>query len=481
MGLIDIIRKLMAPAAAVTGYQETQRQGKYRPTDYAALVARNESWVYKCASLNAAAMASTELELYTKAPTSRYPTRALTGKRRKSMGPGSVEIEAHPLLDVLSGANPQQTGHEALYLTALYLELVGNAYWYVDRENPLRVPTAIYPLMAQYVKIVKSGEGAVIGYVYGTNSQNQQAYDASEIIHFRYPNPADPDYGIGPLQAAIKPVDRGASIAEYAQAFFDNSARVDFAIKVPAGTPAAERDAVLATWMQKYSGKRKSHKPAVLSGDMSLETFSYSPADNQALINAQYSRDEILAMFGVPKSFVETTQSRAEAEAQQFTYAKYTLEPRLKFIESTLNEMFVPMFDDTGALSVGYDDIVPENEESESVLNDRALKNWSVTVNEVRADCGKPPVDWGEVPLTAQGYSLGSGPTGLGLVNTLAASQDAILTRSGEKMTSHTACTCDHCKSLPAMTKREKELHDMAARWVSGMRAETLGNINARA
>ena len=467
MGLMDIIRKLLIPPSrAVTNRYDTQPQGKYRPTDYTALVARYEGWVYKCASLNAHAMAAADLDLYVRGTTSRYPTRQLTGRRAKTLG-DVVEVEQHPMLELLDKANPIHTGHEVLVLTALYLELTGNAYWFVDRENPLKVPTAIYPLMSQYVRIVKSADGLVIGYVYGKDRLNQQAYDASEIVHFRYPHPGDPDYGMGPLQAALKPADRGTSIAEYAQGFYDNNARVDFAIRVPAGTPQAERDAVLNTWMQRYRGSKKSHLPAVLSGDMGIETFSYSPADAQALVAAQYSRDEILAIFGVPKSFVETTQSRAEAEAQQYTYAKYTLEPKLKFIESVINEVLLPMFDDTGRLFAAYEDVVPENRETDSILTDRALKNWSMTINEARADAGMAPVDWGDIPLTAQGYPLGTGPGG--------AIPEPVKSKSYDIHT--TACTCDDCKALPPMTKREVELHEMAMRWVSGMRSETLRKI----
>ena len=166
MGLIDIIRKLFTPPTrAVMGYQDTSPQGKYRPADYAALVARYEGWVYKCGSLNAHAIAASKIGMYVKGGTARYPTRAVTNRRLKAVVGDAVELETHPALDLLDKANPVHTGHEVLVLTALYLELTGNAYWFVDRDNPLNTPTAIYPLMSQHVRIVKDADGFVIGYI----------------------------------------------------------------------------------------------------------------------------------------------------------------------------------------------------------------------------------------------------------------------------------------------------------------------------
>jgi len=396
---------------------ETGASGKSRPTDYKSLVDRYQSWVYKCASTNAHAVASAPVHLYVRGSTSRFPTKALTMTTKQYLAAHRKaaedvkEITAHPVLDLLGDMNPQQTGIEVLELTALYQELTGNAYWWLDSSGPLGIPTAVYPLMSQYVKIVPDSERFIRGFLYGRTSSQEIAFDAQEVIHFRYPNPADLFYGLGPLQAALKAADRFFSMAQYEQEFFDNSARMDFAIKLPEGTPTAERQRLLQEWKEKYQGKGKRHLPGFLLGDMSIETISYPPRDTTLVQLSKLSREEIAGIFGIPMTFLEISAARAEAEAHQYTYALYTLLPRLSRMEATLNERLIPRFDDSGRLFLAFENPVPENVELALKVQETHLKNFVTSVNEERAKEGIEPVDWGKVPiLPSTGMPVGTPP-----------------------------------------------------------------------
>jgi hypothetical protein len=248
--------------------------------------------------------------------------------------------------------------------------------------------------------------------------------------------------------------------------------------------------------LEKYQGKGKRHLPGVLLGDMGIETFTFSPMDAALIEQAKFSREEIFGIFGVPMTFVEISAARAEAEAHQWLYAKYTLSPRLKRFEQTLNERLVPMFDPTERLFLAFDDCVPENEQFELDEEDRRLRNWSITVNQARAARGEDPVEWGDMPLN---YNNGlpiltepqlpplfppSGrepqkPGNERKPNDGKPNEDDGQNNDGDQ---GKGVYCPHCKryhakAMPPMTDREAEIHKLAMGWRQGMREEVLSNV----
>lgn len=475
MGLRQWIAKALLPYLVSTpDYERVPTRGKSRPTGTESLLRRYESWVYKCASINAAAIAAVPLHLYVKGGTQRFPTKAVP--RRKAVAEDGVqEITDHPMLDMLQAANPLQTGVELQELTVLYQELTGNAYWYMAR-NALGVPEAIYPLMPQYTTIVPGQQG-IEAYLYGRTTIEQVRYEAEEVIQFRYPNPSDLYYGWSPLQAALRAVDRNRSMADYQQEFFDNSARIDFAITVPTGTPAAERDAILKMWLEKHQHKSKRHLPGVLTGDMDIKTFSFSPQDAALIEAAKFSREEIANIFGVPMTFLEISTARAEAEAHQYTYALYTLTPRLRRMEQVINERLVPMYDQSGRLFVEYEDCVPENEQLEIDEHDKYLRNFTITINEVRADKGLEPVEYGDMPINpSNGMPILTKPEPPPVFGQQPRRGNE---ETPPKMVHRIGCTCNVKAPQAPLTEGERELQRYAEKWFSGMRADVISNVEA--
>lgn len=122
------------------------------------------------------------------------------------------------------------------------------------------------------------------------------------------------------------------------------------------------------------------------------------------------TRDKILSAFGVPKTLVGLTTevNRASAEAAEYVFAKYTVKPIADDFVEFLNNNVVPIFDTTGQFYFAYDDFVPENMELKLKEREIALaKQPYMTVNEVRASVGLPPVPNGDQVYSAPGTPLG--------------------------------------------------------------------------
>lgn len=391
--------------AVINSWDMNKTWGKQRPTDYEALVNRYSGFVYRCASQNANTLASIPMRLYVKGKTARFPSKVLEPRSIKSLelalgkALGEVsEVLEHPMLATLGDANNVMTGRELSLLTHLYNELTGNAYWYIERGN-LGIPTAIWPLMSQYVRIVPDEKLFVSGYLYGKSTAKQQAYDAEEVLHFLYPNPKDYFYGLSPLEAVVGDVDLATAQMEHEQALYDNQARPDFVIKVNQTMPEESRKRLYTEWLQAFQGRKKQGKPVILQGDMDITQIGFSPRDTGLLASAKFSREKIANAFGIPLTMLENSQSRAEAEAQLYGYMRDTIVPRLRLFEARLNERLCPLYDER--LFVAFDDPVPENREQRLAQMTARLTTGMTSINEERQIDGLEEAEWGAVPLVS--------------------------------------------------------------------------------
>ncbi len=380
------------------------RQGRALPTNRRELVNWNRSWAYVCASRNAETIAGVPLRLYVKGGTAKYyGRRALTDAQvknltTKQMMTDDVEEvqDGHPLLELIDRVNPEMTRPELVETTVTYQDLLGDAYWYLE-PGALGVPGAIYPLMTQYVKIVRSESGELVGYNYGKDFTTATLIPAEQVIHFRYPNPADPDYGLGCLEASLGANALLKAEQEFMRNHYENGGIPRIGIVAKQKLTKEQRKELYEDWKARFASKARGEQAIVLEGDMDVKSFGFSLADSGIEFVQQFSREETCAAFGVPLTMVQLNEaSRAGAEAGDYAYMAHTIAPKLRRIETKLTEQLAARYDPR--LFFAFDDCVPENKEYRLKEIDTRLKNKMTTVNEERAIEGMPPVKWGDEP-----------------------------------------------------------------------------------
>jgi len=161
------------------------------------------------------------------------------------------EVLDHPLLNLLSRANPVHNGFDLLELTQIYLEVHGKAFWYLNK-NVLEVPDEIWILPTQNVAPRRQPDSSnVVDYYEYRNGSQVQCFPAEDVIFFRYPDPRDPYLGgLSPLRACYEQVVLTSEYAATKSAIYENRA-VPSAVISPAEGSA--RRSVIA-W--KRSGTR---------------------------------------------------------------------------------------------------------------------------------------------------------------------------------------------------------------------------------
>lgn len=401
---------------------ETSRNEVILPHDFNQLTNCFKSWVYICASKNATSIATCKLKLYVAKPSSNskllVKTKDITRQQEKYLsnisGLGRYinkaakveEILEHPFLDMLVHVNPLINRFDLFELTQLYLEMTGNSYWYVPK-NGLNIPSQIWVIPSQNMRIVPDKNSMLKGYVYKLGTVDIP-FDVSEIIHFKFSSITSQLYGMSPLAAVSSSFVFDQNIRNFENTLMKNNARPEAILESPNSINDKEFERLRAQWKEQYGGERNSGKTIILEKGLVYKPITMSAKDIQFMIGRKNAREEICAAFGVPLSKVTVEDvNKANAKMGEWQYSKDTIEPRLRRNEEKINEQLMPMYDDN--IFVAYDTPIPEDEEFDLRKQESNLRTFVTTINEVREEEGKDTVEWGDVPIAPMGMApLGS-------------------------------------------------------------------------
>lgn len=349
LGDSTVINQSIPPESKIADYLEASR-----------------GWIYACVGAIADEIASIDLKLF----------------RLKK---GNVdEVDDHPVIDLLHRANNFTTKFDLFWLTTNYLELSGEAPWFLIKEGG--VPSQILLLRPDRLKVIPgSGVEIVSGYKYRTGPSKEVSIERDEMVFLRYPDPAKPFRGVGTLKAVAKTVDIDDFSETWNRNFFSNAAVPSMVLETDQklGKDQVER---LEKKLKKYKTVDNAHKTMILQKGLKYKPMTVSQRDMDFVKQMQFSRDKMLAIFRVPKHILGMVEdvNRANAEASDVVFAKRTIRPKMQRIVEQLNEFLLPLYGDSDDLFIDYVDPVPENEELKIKQHESALNHGYMTLNEIR-------------------------------------------------------------------------------------------------
>lgn len=318
-----------------------------------------------------------------------------------------VEIDDHPAMDLIYQANNVTTKFDLIKLTFQYLELTGEAPWYISFKDGK--PDSILLLRPDRLTIKPGKDGEIIGgykyRVYGQGGFHELDLEAEEVVFFRYPDPDEPVRGKGPLQAAAITYDLDNDAEKWNSKFFRNSATPDIVLQTENKLTKETRDRLQRKLEDKYRGIDNSHKTMVLEAGLKVEKLNISQKDMDFIEQQRFSRDKILAIFRVPRTALGITDdvNRANAEATDYVFAKRTIKPKMIGFVEQLNEFLLPLYPDTENIVFDFEDPVPENVDQQIAKATAGIQGGYMTINEARQAVGLDPIDGGDIirePMT---------------------------------------------------------------------------------
>lgn len=336
-------------------------------------------WVYACVAAISDEVAMTNLRLFKMNPK--------TGD--------TTEIITHPILDVLFRANDFTTKFDLFWLTQQYLDLSGEAPWFVS-YGPNKTPQSLLLLRPdKFTPVPDASKKNIIGgYKYTVDFNKTIILAPEEVVFLRYPDPTKPFRGKGTLQAVARTADIEEFSEEYNRKFFYNSATPDAVLQTEKSLTKKQRNDIETALKKKYRGLDNAHKTMVLEAGLEWKMMGITQRDMEFMEQMRFSRDKILGIFRVPRTVLGITDdvNRANAEATDLVFAKRCIKPRMQRMLEQLNEFFVPLFPGAENLFLDFDDPVPENTELKLKEHETALRSGYKTINEVRESENLEPV-----------------------------------------------------------------------------------------
>lgn len=300
--------------------------------------------------------------------TSRVNWRLYRKRRdgRRTYGPATdtrVEVLDHLALRIWNKPNPFMTQQEFVETFEQHIELTGEAWWLVSKIEGTSIPMELWPVRPDKMQVVPSATDFLSGYVYSGPDGEKVPLDLDEVVQIRTPNPEDPYRGMGPVQTILADLQANDFAAAYNRNFFINSAAPGGIIEVPEELSDREFQTLSTRWREQHQGVANAHRVAILEKGKWVERNS-TMKDMQFVELRGVSREVIREAFRYPKPMLGAVDdvNRANAEAGEYVYSKYMIEPRLERIKQALNSDFLPLFGSAGeGVEFDYDCIVPEN------------------------------------------------------------------------------------------------------------------------
>jgi HK97 family phage portal protein len=358
-------------------------------------IAASHAWVYACCRAISQNIAG-------------VPVRFTTGKL-DNLKEFTVDDRGNKgeLVQLFDQPNQWMTGFQMWELTTMLMNLDGSAFWALERNDITQIPKSILVLRAtNFTPVYSEVNGSIVSWIYqDPYTQNRVPLSLAQTLMFKFANPYDPVWGLSPLAAASRGVILDMLAAEYSRAFFENSADPSGVIVSEKRLSETQANQIISWWESRHRGAGTAKKIGILYGGMKYQTTGISQKDMEFLEQRKWTRDEVLAVFKVPKSEISLFEdvNFSSSVSQDKGFWQKTLIPILKNYESVLSAHFVTGLRATvdPNLRISFDlksvsALQPDF--SEQLKAAEALNRIGYPINDIneRLKLGMPKKDWGD-------------------------------------------------------------------------------------
>lgn len=321
---------------------------------------------------------------------------------------GEDVVEEGPAWELFNNPNPYLSRYQLWEATVSWRKARGEAFWIYEKDNnPLRggIPTMIVVVDPSRMKHILDPDGKQItGWKY-TQDKEEVPFLPKEVVHFRVWNKWDAWRGVSPLIAL------GEELTQDWQANVSNTKMISNG-SVPRGILTSKQrltenqaKELQDRWEKAHGGASRAHRVAVLGAETQYQQIGLSPADQEYLEMRKWTRQAVLATYGIPPAVVGvkddmTPLSGADTKEQLRSFWSMTIVPEQKAIEDKLRiDLFkrLGLEDLRGEFDIGDIPELKDDEQQRSTIDLAEIKEGLRTINEIRDERGLDPVEWGDV------------------------------------------------------------------------------------
>lgn len=203
-----------------------------------------------------------------------------------------------------------------------YWHLRGEAIIILDRDSMFDMPRSMMPAdPAMFEPILNKDKNVLLGWKV-PDSPKPLEFALHEILQVKFFNPNDPFRGLSPLAAASQGVMQDSLANRFNTTFFENSGNPGGVVEVPGNLTETQFSRFRSQLKNRHEGVNKAHKMMLLEGGASFKQAQVTQKDMEFLNQKKWNRDEILAVFKVPKMEVgvwdDVNFAIAKVQAREF-------------------------------------------------------------------------------------------------------------------------------------------------------------------
>lgn len=287
-------------------------------------------------------------------------------------------------------------------LAQTYTDLLiyGDAFWFIQpaRNKQPFMFKRIDPTVVQI--IIDKVTGDVTGYITRSGSEETQ-WEATDMVHFRLPDPSNDAYGLSPLESLQSTVAQDLFAQTYNEAFFANSAQTGIIFNMR-NASKEEIDRNREFLKKEYVAASNAHKPLLLEGDVDVQRSVATPAEMQFIDGRKQLTTEILAVFDLPYTKlggVTESANRSQSAENDKSFKSETIQPLQAVVEEVVNETLIWEYLSVEDTVFAHRDVDQRDEKAQMELYIDGLNAGVYTLNYVRNSLGLPPVEGGDEPF----------------------------------------------------------------------------------
>ncbi|MEM6381094.1 MAG: phage portal protein [Pseudomonadota bacterium] len=341
-------------------------------------------------------------------------------RRRDSAGVVRTD-PTHPLSGLLQESpNFDQTAMDFWEFMFASLELWGNAYAQILRSGS-RV-TSLVPIAPDAVQARRLQSGS-IEYSWTDDNGSSFVKPDTNVFHIRGFG-GSPLGGLSTLSYARHAFGLARAIDRAAGKTFANGLRPSGVLSFKEFLSQENRSIARNDLIEQFAGAHNAGKPMILEGDASWTSLSINPEDAQMLESRGFSVEDICRFFGVPPFMIGHTEKSTSwgtgLEQQTLGFQKYTLRRRLRRVEQAVEKQLLTGAERARGIGVKFaiEGLLRADSAARAAYYREMTSIGAMTINEVRALEGLPPVAGGEVPrmqmqnvpITEAGIGHNGGP-----------------------------------------------------------------------
>lgn len=230
--------------------------------------------------------------------------------------------------------------YEFLKKVSSFMLLNGNCFVYKQMIGSNVDSLAI--LRPDLVTLEESADGSLLGYRYNGYGTNV-LFRPDEIINFEMFSPFETFpgkvKGVSPMQAIAMQAEMDGTANRWNWNFFKNGGSVRDILSTDQVIKQENKDRLISKWKANYQGVNNAHKIAILDQGLKYESIAPSQKEMDFVESRRFTRDEILAIYKLPKIIIGIMEdaNKASAVIAENTYARVCLRPLAKLIAQTLN------------------------------------------------------------------------------------------------------------------------------------------------